>query len=287
MPHRTHSPARQCQVRSPLPARSAFTASAKPSAALRTHEPSSRDRGGHRLGRASAAALRAPLAILRRRHRGGRHWRARGGARRPRQDRVRHVQARFFFSPAIARGSIPPRAPRAPKGRRCRGRRCPPLGTSRSPVARDGRRREDEGSERRGGWGEGGYGRGEQEKAGVGRGSSFIALAPASGVPQSPRSSRVSPSGPQRNRGSDPRRRLQQRNLWSDLPLWPQLQQLQQHPADSATAATAPRRQCNSCNSCNSCNLCERPPSLSLVSAAVCSSPQLARPLLRLQQRSR
>ena len=36
------------------------------------------------------------------------------------------------------RGSIPPRAPRAPKGRRCRGRRCPPLGTSRSPVARDG-----------------------------------------------------------------------------------------------------------------------------------------------------
>ena len=172
MPHRTHSPARQCQVRSPLPARSAFTASAKPSAALRTHEPSS-----------------------------------------PRP--VYGAQARFFFSPAIARGSIPPRAPRAPKGRRCRGRRCPPLGTSRSPVARDGRRREDEGSERRGGWGEGGYGRGEQEKAGVGRGSSFIALAPASGVPQSPRSSRVSPSGPQRNRGSDPRRRLQRRNAIS------------------------------------------------------------------------
>ena len=82
--------------------------------------------------------------------------------------------------------------------------------------------------------------RAEQEKAGVGMGSSFIALAPASGAPRSPRSSRVSPGGPQRNRGSDPRRRLQRRKLWSDLPLGPQLQLLQQLPADSETFLAIP-----------------------------------------------
>ena len=128
------------------------------------------------------------------------------------------------------RGSIPPRAPRAPKGRRCRGRRCPPLGTSRSPVARDGGGRigvqsVGEASEGRQVWA---------------WGSSFIALAPDSGAPQSPRSSRVSPGGPQRNRGSDPRRRLQGRNLWSDLPLGPQLQLLQRLPADSETFSAIP-----------------------------------------------
>ena len=138
------------------------------------------------------------------------------------------------------RGSIPPRAPRAPKGRRCRGRRCPPLGTSRSPVARDG-----------GGGMEGvqsvGGGGGREDMEGPSRrrqarawGRLSLRFPPASGVPCSPRSSRVSPGGPQRNRGSDPRRRLQGRNLWSDLPLGPQLQLLQQLPADSETFSAIP-----------------------------------------------
>ena len=122
---------------------------------------------------------------------------------------------------------IPPRAPRAPKGRRCRGRRCPPLGTSRSPFARDGGGRIGVQS----------VGEASRARQVWAWGSSFIALAPDSGAPHSPRSSRVSPGGPQRNRGSDPRRRLQRRTAISPL--------LATVPA----AATAPRRQCNSCNS--------------------------------------